>query len=95
MLVERSKDFGQNWKVIRYFAEDCSLWFPSVSKQPADSIDDVVCDSRYSGSDPSTNGEVTHSNVFLYVIGKRPYKLETLKNNSEKSTKWFMSNQIM
>uniref|UniRef100_A0AAQ4RAZ0 Laminin, beta 2-like n=1 Tax=Gasterosteus aculeatus aculeatus TaxID=481459 RepID=A0AAQ4RAZ0_GASAC len=58
MLVERSKDFGQNWKVIRYFAEDCSLWFPSVSKQPADSIDDVVCDSRYSGSDPSTNGEV-------------------------------------
>ncbi|XP_062418892.1 laminin subunit beta-4 isoform X2 [Pungitius pungitius] len=58
MLVERSKDFGQNWKVIRYFAEDCSLWFPSVSKRPAGSIDDVVCDSRYSGSDPSTNGEV-------------------------------------
>ncbi|KAM6926955.1 laminin subunit beta-4 [Lycodopsis pacificus] len=58
MLVERSKDFGRSWKVFRYFAEDCSLWFPSVSNQPADSIDDIVCDSRYSGSDPSTDGEV-------------------------------------
>ncbi|XP_029289830.1 laminin subunit beta-4 [Cottoperca gobio] len=58
MVVERSKDFGQNWKVFRYFAEDCSLHFPSVSDQPADSIDDVVCDGRYSGSDPSTDGEV-------------------------------------
>ncbi|XP_068452578.1 laminin subunit beta-4 [Clinocottus analis] len=58
MLVERSKDFGRSWKVLRYFAEDCSRSFPSVSSQPANSIDDIVCDSRYSGSDPSTNGEV-------------------------------------
>ncbi|KAM9352424.1 laminin subunit beta-4 [Symphorus nematophorus] len=58
MLVERSKDFGQTWKVFRYFAEDCSLHFPSVSDQPANSIDDIICDSRYSGSEPSTDGEV-------------------------------------
>ncbi|XP_070687634.1 laminin subunit beta-4 [Pempheris klunzingeri] len=58
MLVERSKDLGRSWKVFRYFADDCSLHFPSVSAQPADSIDDVVCDSRYSGSEPSTDGEV-------------------------------------
>uniref|UniRef100_A0A3Q3M5F7 Laminin subunit beta-4-like n=1 Tax=Labrus bergylta TaxID=56723 RepID=A0A3Q3M5F7_9LABR len=58
MLVERSKDFGQSWKVFRYFAEDCSLHFPSVSAEPADSVDDVICDSRYSGSEPSTDGEV-------------------------------------
>ncbi|XP_067447150.1 laminin subunit beta-4 [Thunnus thynnus] len=58
MLVERSKDFGRSWKVFRYFAEDCSLHFPSVSDQTADGIDDVVCDSRYSGSEPSSDGEV-------------------------------------
>ncbi|XP_034542548.1 laminin subunit beta-4 [Notolabrus celidotus] len=58
MLVERSKDFGRSWKVFRYFAEDCLLHFPSVSAEPTDSIDDVVCDSRYSGSEPSTDGEV-------------------------------------
>ncbi|CAK6979151.1 laminin subunit beta-4 [Scomber scombrus] len=58
MLVERSKDFGRTWKVFRYFAEDCLLHFPSVSDQTADSIDDVVCDSRYSGSEPSSDGEV-------------------------------------
>uniref|UniRef100_A0A3B4VQS4 Laminin N-terminal domain-containing protein n=1 Tax=Seriola dumerili TaxID=41447 RepID=A0A3B4VQS4_SERDU len=58
MLVERSKDFGRTWKVFRYFAEDCSLHFPSVSSELADSVDDVICDSRYSGSEPSTDGEV-------------------------------------
>lgn len=59
MLVERSKDFGRTWKVFRYFAEDCLLHFPSVPNELANSIDDVVCDSRYSGSEPSTDGEVT------------------------------------
>ncbi|XP_040894125.1 laminin subunit beta-4 [Toxotes jaculatrix] len=58
MLVERSKDFGRTWKVFRYFAEDCSLHFPSVPSGPARSIDDVVCDGRYSGSEPSTDGQV-------------------------------------
>lgn len=58
MLVERSKDFGRSWKVFRYFADDCSLHFPSVSADPANSIDDIICDSRYSGSEPSTDGEV-------------------------------------
>ncbi|XP_039988567.1 laminin subunit beta-4 [Xiphias gladius] len=58
MLVERSKDFGRTWKVFRYFAEDCLLHFPSVSNEPADSIDDIVCESKYSGSEPSTDGEL-------------------------------------
>ncbi|KAM3872975.1 laminin subunit beta-4 [Diretmus argenteus] len=58
MLVERSKDYGRTWKVFRYFAEDCAAHFSWVSVQPADSVDDVVCDSRYSGSEPSTDGEV-------------------------------------
>ncbi|KAM6973327.1 laminin subunit beta-4 [Aplochiton taeniatus] len=58
MLVERSKDYGRTWKVFRYFAEDCALHFPWVSAEPADSVDDVVCDSKYSGPEPSTDGEV-------------------------------------
>uniref|UniRef100_A0A8C6MIS6 Laminin EGF-like domain-containing protein n=1 Tax=Nothobranchius furzeri TaxID=105023 RepID=A0A8C6MIS6_NOTFU len=58
MLVEQSKDFGQSWKVIRYFAEDCAVHFPSVPDEPAWNIDNVVCDSRYSSPEPSTGGEV-------------------------------------
>lgn len=58
MLVERSKDFGRTWKVFRYYAEDCASQFPWVSEESPDSVDDVVCDSRYSGSQPSTEGEV-------------------------------------
>uniref|UniRef100_A0A8D3EF14 Laminin, beta 4 n=1 Tax=Scophthalmus maximus TaxID=52904 RepID=A0A8D3EF14_SCOMX len=65
MLVERSKDFGRTWKVFRYFAEDCSLHFPSASNEPADSVDDIICDSRYSGSEPSTDGEVART---FYVL---------------------------
>lgn len=58
MLVERSKDFGRSWKVFRYFALDCPLHFPQVSDKLADSVDDIICDSRYSGSEPSADGEV-------------------------------------
>ncbi|XP_056307443.1 laminin subunit beta-4 [Danio aesculapii] len=58
MFVERSKDFGRTWKVFRYFAEDCANSFPGISEGPAHSINDLVCDSRYSGAEPSTDGEV-------------------------------------
>ncbi|XP_015257331.1 PREDICTED: laminin subunit beta-4-like isoform X1 [Cyprinodon variegatus] len=58
MLVERSKDFGKSWKTFRYFADDCSIHFPSVPAGSARFIDDVFCDSRYSGPEPSTGGEV-------------------------------------
>ncbi|XP_036374359.1 laminin subunit beta-4 [Megalops cyprinoides] len=58
MLVERSKDNGRTWKVFRYFAEDCKASFPRISEGPADSVDDVICDSKYSAPEPSTDGEV-------------------------------------
>uniref|UniRef100_A0AAR2JSM0 Laminin subunit beta 4 n=1 Tax=Pygocentrus nattereri TaxID=42514 RepID=A0AAR2JSM0_PYGNA len=58
MLVERSKDFGRTWKVFRYFAADCANDFPRVSEGLAESIDDLICDSRYSRPEPSTDGEV-------------------------------------
>ncbi|KAL2093324.1 hypothetical protein ACEWY4_010636 [Coilia grayii] len=64
MLVERSKDFGQTWKVFRYFAEDCPTSFPGVSEGDAESLQDVICESRYSGPEPSTDGElITMTNL--------------------------------
>lgn len=57
MLIERSYDGGATWHIYRYFAHKCQEAFPGIPRI-GKNITDVICDERYSGVEPSKNGEV-------------------------------------
>ncbi|XP_060515754.1 laminin subunit beta-1 isoform X2 [Cylas formicarius] len=60
MLIERSYDFKQTWQVYRYFAQNCTESFPHIREGHPRNLTDVVCESRYSGLSPATDGEVIY-----------------------------------
>uniref|UniRef100_A0A8C2XS68 Laminin, beta 2 (laminin S) n=1 Tax=Cyclopterus lumpus TaxID=8103 RepID=A0A8C2XS68_CYCLU len=79
MLIERSADFGRTWQIYRYFSHDCATAFPRISQGPLRNINDVICESRYSDIEPSTEGEVNQLKITNLRVNFT--KLHTLGDN--------------
>eukprot|EP00794_Sanderia_malayensis_P006149 gene6149-6855_t len=79
MVVEKSSDYGRTWSTYRYFASDCAQTFPGVKRGPQKKIDDVICEQRYSGIEPSTEGEVVMKVLDPLIALKDPYSFQVQK----------------
>ncbi|XP_074168450.1 laminin subunit beta-2 [Rhinolophus sinicus] len=72
LLLERSVDHGHSWHVYRYFAHNCSGLFPGIPPAPGHSVNDLVCDQRYSDMEPSTEGEVVFKALDPAILVENP-----------------------
>ncbi|KAM9328157.1 netrin-4 isoform 2-T2 [Pholidichthys leucotaenia] len=60
MTLERSQDFGQTWKMLQYFATNCSAAFGLEEGKAGVGQDGAACTSKYSKAFPCSRGEVIY-----------------------------------
>lgn len=58
MTLERSQDFGRTWKMLQYYASNCSSAFGLEEGKAVTGRDGAICTSKYSGAYPCNRGEV-------------------------------------
>lgn len=80
MYVERSYDWGETWKIYRYFAAECEKTYPGIKVGVPSSLDEIVCMPRYSRVTPSTLGTVIYRvlppNINIHSASFNPYSRE-------------------
>ncbi len=80
MFIEKSYDWGESWKIHRYFAYDCEATFPGVHVGVPRYLNETVCQQRYSKVTPSTLGSVIYRvlppNINIHSPGFNPYSKE-------------------
>lgn len=58
MTLERSQDFGRTWKMLQYYASNCSAAFGLEEGKKSSVRDGATCTSKYSKAYPCNRGEV-------------------------------------
>lgn len=58
MTLERSQDFGRTWKMLQYYASNCSAAFGLEEGKKGSGLDGATCTSKYSKAYPCNRGEV-------------------------------------
>ena len=58
MTLERSQDFGRTWRMLQYYARNCSAAFGLEEGKAGAGRDGATCTSKYSGAYPCNRGEV-------------------------------------
>lgn len=48
------------FQVYRYFAHNCTESFPGIREGSPQNLTDIICETRYSGVEPSTDGEIIY-----------------------------------